>query len=390
VTASSVSVHGPAASPGLRTFRSRRFREVIAATLLVVGVAVLGMALARQAADPRGQFAIDFADYQVAAQRIAVGESPYAAAMLAGPVDAQGQDRFRYPPVSAQLLVPFAVLPLVAAAGIWLVMQAACLLAAVWLAGSLGGASRSRERVLWSGVAATWFLPVFDTLWKGNVSGIVALAVTLVAFGGAASATSAVAATVLKLAPAALLPAALIAGGRRAWFATGATVIAVIGVSVALSPGAWADYAVVLPNLLAGSADYSTNLAPAALAESSGWPGGAVDALRLAALGAAAVAVVLSATVARRRGGLPAATILGAVAMLLLPAALWYHYLCVLLPIAALAWPAAGPRLRAVLALGAALVSSAVAWLPLALVGATVIIAAALHALWPRRPAAAT
>jgi hypothetical protein len=55
--------------------------------------------------------------------------------------------------------------------------------------------------------------------------------------------------------------------------------------------------------------------------------------------------------------------------MLLLPAALWYHYLVVLLPLAIVAWPHATPGARGVLLLAALGVSAGVAWLPLATIG---------------------
>jgi hypothetical protein len=73
------------------------------------------------------------------------------------------------------------------------------------------------------------------------------------------------------------------------------------------------------------------------------------------------------------------------VAMLLAPAALWYHYLAVLLPLALYAWPAATRRQRCVLAVGSGLVSAGVAFLPLALLGAGVMVTGTLAALWPRR-----
>ena len=385
VTASSISVphQGQAARPGLRTFHSRRFRMLICGLLLVVGATILGSAMARQAADPAGQFAIDFADYHAAAQRVAAGDTPYAPDMLLGPVTAQGQDRYRYPPPLAQLLVPAAGLPLGAAASVWLLLQALSVMAAVWVAGSAGGATRSGERLLWSAVAATWFLPVFDTLWKGNVSGFVALAVALVAVGGSVAGLASVAGVALKLVPLTLTPAAFLPAPRRTWV-IGAAAAAAIGIASFLaSPRAWADYLIVLPNLLAGTADYATNLAPAGVAAQLGLPDALVTAVRIAALVTAAAAVVGSIALCRRPGGRGAALVLGTAAMLLLPAALWYHYLAVLLPLGALAWPQAGRRIRAALLAGGVAISAALVWLPLALAGAGVMIVAALAATWP-------
>ncbi len=150
--------------PGLRTFASARFRILLAGTLLLIGLAAGGSLLMRQAADPAGQFGVDLADYQRAAQRMAAGGSPYAPEMLAGPVDAQGVDRYRYPPVLAQLLIPVAGLPMPIAAALWGAAQLAAAWLAVWVASSAGGAARGLERALWTGVAATFFLSVFDAL----------------------------------------------------------------------------------------------------------------------------------------------------------------------------------------------------------------------------------
>ena len=383
-TSAGVARQGRAERPGLRTFSSARFRVVVAALLLIVGGLVLGSTMLRQASDPTGQFAIDFADYHQAAARISAGGSPYAPEMLLGPVPAQGVDRYRYPPPLAQLLVPLAGLPLATAAWIWMALQALAVLAAVWIAGTVGGAARSAERLLWSAVAGIWFLPVFDTLWKGNVSGFVALGVVLVVLGGAAATVGSVAGVALKLVPVTLLPAAFLPATRRSWIIGALGAVALVAVSVAISPRAWQDYAVVLPNLLAGSADYATNLAPDSVASHLGLADGLAGVVRIGSLVGAGAALVLSAVLARRPGGIPAAVVLGTVAMLLLPDAVWYHYLAVLLPLAALAWRAASPRARVLLLSGGALVSAALAWLPLALAGATLMVGGTLLAVWPR------
>jgi hypothetical protein len=376
---------GLAALPGLRTFASERFRLALAGLLLVIGIGLLGSLLLAQAAQPleQGQYGIDFADYRQAAQRLLAGESPYAPEMLQGPIPAQGQDRYRYPPLLVQVLVPLAGLPLSAAATIWLVVQGVLIYAAVWVAGSAGGSRPSLERVLWTGVAVTYFLPVFDTLWKGNVSGVVAFQVAVLALGGRQGGASLATAILLKLTPAALLPAALVRG-RRVVVGVAMAAAALVLASVLLSPAAWRDYAVVLPNLLAGSADYPGNLAPhvqlpralPALEPLAG-------PLRLVTLAAGLGFIGLSVWLARRRSAWQAAIVAGTAALLLLPAALWWHYLVVLLPLAALAWAPATPRVRAALLAGGAVISMALAWLPMALAGSAVLVGAAFVALWP-------
>ena len=355
--------------PGLRTVRSPGFRRLVAATLCLTGAVVLALLLVHQASDPAGQYGIDFSDYQLAAQRMAAGASPYAAALLQGPITAQGVDVYRYPPLFAQLLLPLANAPFGVAATIWLLLQAAAAFAAVWIAAGLGGARRSLERALWCAAAAIWFLPVFDSLWKGNVSDILALQVALLGAGGLAGGAAMATAVLLKVVPVALLPA-IVRGPRRALITAAAVGGVLLAVSVLAAPGAWLDYARVLPNLAAGSADDSTNLAPWALVARLGVPALATVA-RLASILLAGACVVAAWRVARRA---PAAAVaLTTIAMLLLPAALWYHYLAVLLPQAALAWPRATGRARAALAGCAALISLGIAWLPLATLGAAAL-----------------
>jgi hypothetical protein len=67
---------------------------------------------------------------------------------------------------------------------------------------------------------------------------------------------------------------------------------------------------------------------------------------------------------------------------------MWYHYLVVLLPFAAIAWIAATLRLRSVLLGAAAAVTLGLAWLPGALAGAIVLATTSLAILWPRRAGA--
>ena len=141
---------------------------------------------------------------------------------------------------------------------------------------------------------------------------------------------------------------------------------------------AWRDYVAVLPNLLAGGADEATNVAPWSMVARSGWPAIAGELVRAASVLVAIGATVGAVLVIRRpMGAIPAAT-LATIAMLLLPAALWYHYLVVLLPIGILAWPPAGPRARAALVVAGACISAAVAWLPLATLGAALFLIVSL------------
>ena len=362
---------------------STRFRLVVAALLWAIGVLVLANVMARAALDPLGQYGIDFADYHRAAQRLAGGLSPYAPEMLEASVPAQGQDRYRYPPLLAQSLVPTAGLPTAAVATGWLVVQAALVYASVWLAASAGGAPRTPERVLWTGTAATWFLPVFDTLWKGNVSALLAFQFALLVVAGRRGGAALASAVLLKLTPVLAVPAAL-ARDRETRSGVLLGLALLLAVGIALAPAAWLDHLRVLPNLLGGRADYETNLAPASMLAGFGGGESVAATIRLATIAGVVAAVVASVVLAGRPGGWPAAVVLAVLAGLGAPAALWYHYLVVLLPMAALAWPAAASRQRIAIAGSAALISVGVAALPLALLGASVLAASVLLTLWPR------
>ncbi len=372
--------------PGMRTLRSARFRLFLAALLWLAGTVVLGAVLVGQANDPAGQYAFDFQVYDAAAARLAAGDSPYGPQMFEGPVPAQGvyEGIFKYPPLFAQLLVPLTALDFWLSAGVWLAIQTALILAGVWLAARAGGAPRTFETVCWCGAAATLFLPNFDTVWKGNVSGGLAFLVALSLAGGLRGGPGVASAVLLKTTPVVMLPAAL-SGGRRSLLGL-AVMTPVVVLSVLISPGAWFDFVRVLPNLVSGPAHFATNLSPDNLVSY------ALPALPLVAeivrwlgVGLGVLAVIGSVMVARRPDGWPAAVVLGVGALLLLPSATWYHYLAVLLPLAAYAWPRAGRLSRFGLAAGAAAVSAALLALPLAVAGAGLMIGSTLVAVWPRQ-----
>ena len=103
---------------------------------------------------------------------------------------------------------------------------------------------------------------------------------------------------------------------------------------------------------------------------------------------AAGACLLASIWLARRRGGMPAAVLLGTVAMLIIPGTLWLHYLVVLLPFAAMTWPRARAGIRGVLLASLVLVSVAPfldnppLWVYL---GTALSLTAAGWALWPRR-----
>ena len=353
-------------------------------TLTCLAVGMMGSYIGRRVAHPDGQFGIDFMVYQLAATDLAAGVSPYAPSMLTGPIAAQGELLYKYAPPFAQSLAPLASLPVAAGTVIWGLVQASLCLAAVWLAGSLGGARAGLERAVWSVAAVALFLPVWDSIWKGNVSAVQALQATLLLGGGTMAGASLATAILLKTSPLALLPAAAAMGGRLLKSCLVIICLTVV-VSVALAPAAWLDFLRIQPNLLTGSAVLPTNLAPASMA--------AVvlpevpllaAALRLATLAAGVGCVAAAVIVCRRPGGWPAAVMLGTTAMLIIPGAAWYHYLAALLPFAAFSWHRATARQRLIITGGGATVSLGVAGLPLAVVGATLLVGQSLAVVWPR------
>jgi hypothetical protein len=370
--------------PGIRTFHSRRFRVAVAATIWVVAALILAGFLVRQASNvEHGQYGIDFIVYYQAANDVASGNSPYAAAMFTGPVAAQGELLYKYAPVFAQALVPLTALSFPIATAAWLVIQGAAVFAGTWLAARLGGVPRSVEAFCWCGAATTLFLPNFDTLWKGNVSGILAFMTALALAGGASGGLGVAASVLVKTTPIVMLPAAFVAGRRvLAGLAVGAAAVVV---SFVLAPAAWTDFLRVIPNLVSGRVDFPTNLAPDIQVQMA-FPSAPVLATltRVGAVAVGVAAIVLSVVVAHRRAGWPAAVALGVAATLILPSSTWYHYLAPLLPIAAFAWSHASSREKLVLVLGATSVTAGLAWLPLAVAGAAAMVVASLLAVWPR------
>ena len=117
----------------------------------------------------------------------------------------------------------------------------------------------------------------------------------------------------------------------------------------------------------------------------------AVSFVRLAMVSAGGACIVVSIWLARQRGCMPAAALLGTVAMLIIPGTLWFHYLAVLLPFAAMAWPRAGAGIRGLLLTSADLVGIA-PYLDepplLVYLGSALMLTAAGWVLWPRRSGA--
>jgi hypothetical protein len=379
-----VSVSARPGLPVIRTWRSARFRLLIAAALSVFGL-LLWISMARILLAGGGIPLEDFISYYGAAMRMGAGESPYSVEQLAGPIDAVCQGCYLYPPLLAQLTMPLTSLPLEVAKIPWAVLLSGAALASAWIGAGVGGADRTWERVLWTIAATTWFLPVFHSVWLGNVSTLIALGAAVVAIGGVAAGLGAAFTTWLKVSPLVYLPLALLADPRSR--VTAAVALLALLPLVVLAPAAWIDMPLMLLNLVRGSGDVYLNLAPAAMATNLGWPEAVVTAVRLAALAGGAFALLAALWMARRPRGLPLATLLATVTMLLIPGTFWYHYLAVLLPLSAMAWPRAHPALKLALVAGAIVTSLAgLNSIPIGVsfFSAAFMLAVAGWVLWPR------
>ena len=261
-------------------------------------------------------------------------------------------------------MIPLSWMPLWAAKFVWLGVQIAALASALWIAGRAGGARDRLDRAISIGLAFTVFLPVWAGLLQGNIEGPLALLLTLALVAGEGTAVWPWPA-VLSSRSFRDLPFRLSRPGppgrlrlpdrrRRPHRPLDRPVA-----------GGLVDFAVVLPNMLAGSAAYRNNLAPAgALVADPSLAPLAVLATpaRLLFIGAAALLLGLSIWLARRKGGWPAALFAATVASTLAPAAIWYHYTVALLPFAFFAWSRASERARIGMLAGLAGFVFAVYW----------------------------
>jgi len=354
---------------------------------VLAGVAII-MYLIYLASGPRTTepgsryFAVDFEQYWQAAGRLLHGLSPYDPQLLSGPV-ASDVILYRYPPLLAFLLIPLSGLDYIAAGWIWVILSATALAGGLILALRAGGSNLSARHLVWLGAAVVWFLPTLDALWKGNLEGIQVLLIALTLAGGANSRAGAIIVQAwLKVSPVMLVPALLVRDPKRglAWL-LGGSIVLCLPIFI-LAPDSFRQLPAMIINSAGGGSALSYNLAPSSwLVLMTG-----SDALgtmaRMATLLVAAVLVGLSAWSARRPAGWAAAILMGSVAGLLMPGTIWEHYLLILLPFGAYAWPRLGAKQKWLLFAGGTLISVGV--LPgLAFAGATIFVLVVLAALWP-------
>lgn len=189
-------------------------------TIIVLAVAVLlsGLYFARESGTDPEVYGNDFNVYYHAAREVIAGRDPYQRSL-------GDWTPYIYPPLFAELMVPFALLPLPVAAYIWFLISAASIVGAAWMSVSLATRTSELESgVLKQAVAeAAWWKAVtsavtvvvvlrfvLDTFNLGQVNALVAgLAVAhvyLYARGRKAlSALALVIAVSIKLTPAVLI-----------------------------------------------------------------------------------------------------------------------------------------------------------------------------------------
>jgi len=199
----------------------RRDRVVTILSACGYGLALSALLLVFLLPDSDGGLGYDAHSYYVAGQNVLHGQALYWPTTI----DAYGP--YRYPPLFAQLWAPFTVLPELAFTWLW---RAVCGLSLYYLAGSF------RALGLWL------LLPFTITeLSSANVTFPVA-AMTLAAFRGDARWLPW--AALLKIGPVMAAPFIWLRrpARRRELLASTIVMTVVVGVSVAIDPGAWSGY----------------------------------------------------------------------------------------------------------------------------------------------------
>ena len=277
--------------------------------------------------------------YLTAADHLTHGQSPYNSFVLSGPVPV-GSKGFVYPPTFAWLLIPFLALPPNLASLIWLVLQAgSAVLGLLILVRTLKVSFQPRLIFLLI-IALVGFPPFISLCYSGNVTGFIALGMALLLrsarrceTGEASSGPIGAILTVLKLTPGLVLLPLVIADPRRhlpraIWAGLALTVPFML-----LNPTSWLDFIHIPFNLATGSSWNANILAPAT-ALPYHWPIFVpwTTTLHVMTLGLTAGLVLAAVTLARQKGGLPAALVAASGAAILPFGEIWLYYLAALLP----------------------------------------------------------
>ena len=363
--------------------RSERLILVLLAVALVSGIGIIGGATVRFALT--GESLGDLATYVRAARALGAGQSPYDLSAINAP--SYNEAIYRYPPVLASLLVPLAWAPFTLTGLAYSAALFGSLVAGLALASAAGGWAPTRLRLGALVAVCLWFTPVWGMLWATNTEGfqVLALGISLYAGSGLIRGAASAIGPWLKVAPVLVLPALLVRHGPRGLAGLAAASAVLVLPSLWLAPHAWADLVPVLNATAGGGLDIGWNLSPVAMAHAAGlsvleFP------LRLALWIGAGALVGASIIVAHKPDGWPAALACATAASLLLPTILWEHYLIVLLPFAAVAFPRASPRARTALAYTVLLLAVAdfLEGRELVFVAAALFTALVIRDLWPR------
>jgi hypothetical protein len=136
---------------------------------------------------------------------------------------------YRYPPLTAQLVLPLLQFPVRMAGMIWLVITAVAFVASAWWLGRLAETPEGPGLVY---LLMLGFVPPLTTLHAGQVNGLVLLALTAAMAGLARrnaflTGASLAVAALLKLIPLALC---LYLGWRKQWLAAAVAALILVGV----------------------------------------------------------------------------------------------------------------------------------------------------------------
>lgn len=276
-------------------------------------------------------FGGDHVAYREAATRLTSTGSPYHPAVITGPVGNHIDNvpiAYLYPPPLALLFVPLAGVDPHVIAWSWVVIQGLLLLILLPLVFRRFGGRLTVDSVALIWLATAVSLPVHMALYGGNVSGWLAILVTVMLLsGGVAGGLATAAAVALKMTPAVLFLPALAYRRTRLPALLGLT--AIVALSFVLAPAAWMSWLTALPSIARfPTGDAGANFAPAAVLApyGLGWLGALIS------YGIAAVSTV-AAVILAWRGIWPAAVAAGVTALTFGTASTWDHYLVVLLPL---------------------------------------------------------
>lgn len=314
----------------------------LAAAAVVTVVATLKVLVAHPE-----QFGLDLPSYVQGARRLVDSGTPYSPELHAGPLEnisANIAIGYFYPPPLAQLFVPISGLPTPLLAWAWTLSQAALLLILLPLVYRRFGGQRDGAHLTAILLAAVAFGPNLIAAYIGNLSGWIAILIALMLVAGVPGlAASAATAMWLKLTPGVFAVGAIIDRSTRS--AAMVSCLAILAVSLIVSPSAWADWIAVLPSIVGLSeAPYTSNLAPPHVLASTG-----LTSLAAVARVALPIWFGILLIVAAWRGHVAAWVTAATGVYLSATTTAWDHYFAALTPLAIAAWPRATPFVRVVI-----------------------------------------